>query len=151
MSLFVSLICSLFVLAATQHCQRAQVFVVDTQSKCLLSAADNLENCCFVCPILNASGYFQLCGSVYELGFATCTQAGSLAARQSACLAQGGDINAGAFTCLLSAGTNKSQSTGWVPPTTGTSTVAPTSHGVLVTAPALLFASLLLAYALTTH
>lgn len=115
---------SLVTLAASQYCQRGSV-VLDTQSQCLLSANYNLENCCQVCPVTNATGYFQFCLSVYDLGFATCSQSGSLAARQSACSALGGNINAGSFMCLLSAGTNKSQSTGWVPTAAATPTPAP--------------------------
>lgn len=145
--------------ARAQYCQRGSI-VLDTQSQCLLSADFNLENCCQVCPVTNATGYFQFCLSVYDLGYATCSQSGSLAARQSACSALGGNVNAGSFMCLLSAGTNKSQSTGWVPTTplspsgpqttpTEAPTEAPTSHAVVVTAPALMFASLLLAYALS--
>lgn len=118
-----------------QYCQRGSI-VLDTQSKCLLSAQADLENCCQVCPVLNATGYYQFCLSVYDLGFPSC--ANSLAARQTACSAIGGDINAGTFMCLLSGGSNKSQSTGFVSfaptpaatigsPLAGSPTTAPTS------------------------
>ncbi len=142
-----------------QHCQRGSDFV-DTQSQCLLSANSNLENACYICPVLSGGTYAQHCLSLYDIGFATCTQPGSLQARQTHCQSIGGDINTAGFQCLVSAGTNKSQSSGWVSaaPTTATGapsgstatvpTAAPTG-GVHVTASALMFTALLLTYALT--
>lgn len=130
---------ALFCLAVTgQYCQRGSI-VLDTKAQCLLSSNFDLENCCQVCPVLNATGYYQFCLSVYDLGFPTCGAPGSLEARQSACSALGGNINAGTFMCLLSGGSNKSQSTGWVP-TGPTSTIgspllttAPTSNASAAT------------------
>jgi len=120
---------------AQTYCQRGQGFLYDPQNQCFTSATYNIENCCFTCPVQNASGIFQFCGSLYELGFATCGQSGALAAEQAACVAIGGNINAGSFACSCNAGSNKSQSTGYVPtataaptaPTAPTSTAAPTS------------------------
>lgn len=158
LSLFASLFVVLVSLQSVraQHCQTSQVFVLDTLSQCLLSANDNLENCCFVCPVTNASGSYQFCGSMYALGYATCGQSGSLAARQTACQGIGGNINAGSFMCLLSAGTNKSQSTGYTTamptqptvPTASTSTPteAPTAGGYVVSSSVALAIALSLLY-----
>ncbi len=138
----------LVVLGGAQHCQRGLV-VHDTQSQCLLSANFNLENACYVCPVLNLTGYYQLCLSLYDDGYATCTQPLALQARQSRCRLLGGDPNAAEFQCLVSAGTNKSQSSGWTGPATGTPTTAPPlmpSHAASLAVVAVTYGALTLLY-----
>lgn len=147
--LVVSLLFLLSIEAQT-YCQQGKGFVNDTNGECLLSSNYDVENCCYTCPIRDASGLVLTCGSLYELGFAACGQAGALAARQTACSVAGGDITSGAFMCLCNTGTNKSQ-VNYVSlaPTVAALTTAPTASGPVVSVSSLMFFSVFMLYALS--
>lgn len=156
--LSVLLLVLLGVAQAQTYCQRGTGPILDLAGQCLLSSDYDVANCCFVCPVQNSTGYFPFCMSLYDLGYPTCAQAGSLAARQAACSAIGGSISSGAFMCACNGGTNTSQTNYTSRAPTAVSTLstptAPTgtpTGGSLVTAPFLMFSSLLLAYALLSH
>lgn len=131
---------------AQTFCQRGAGPILDNAGQCLLSANYDVANCCFTCPVQNATGFFSYCMDLYDLGFATCAQPGALAARQAACAAIGGSISSGAFMCVCSGGTNTSQ-TNYTAPTRAL-TAAPTSGSAgspiavlsLIALPALLIA-----------
>jgi len=134
-TLAILLLASLRPAQAQGYCQCGKRFQYDPTNLCLTSASYNVQNSCYVCPVINASGEFHFCDSLYGLGFGDCAQSGALAARQAACTAFGGNIAASAFQCLNSAGTNQSQviacTTPSAPPTTAppTSSAAPTLFG----------------------
>ncbi len=133
---------------AQTFCQRGKGPILDTGAQCLRSVDYDVANCCYVCPVQNATSLYLMCGSLYDLGFAACGQAGALAARQAACTAMGGDITAGAFTCQCNSGVNQSQiNYVSLAPTTGTG--APTNGGdTSPTAPMLMFFTVFVLYAL---
>ena len=116
---------------AQTYCQRGKGFLLDSAGQCLLSSDYDVANCCYVCPVQNSSGYFSMCGSLYDLGFATCAQSGALTARQNACSAIGGSISSGAFMCACNGGTNVSQTNYTsLAPTAPQPTATPTGSGV---------------------
>lgn len=112
------------------YCLCTQQFVYDPTGECGTSGNYNLDNVCFNCPVQNASGTFNFCGSQIFLGQGSCSQPGALSARQNACLGIGGNTGLTSFQCFLSSGSDKSQTSGCgtgVPPT-----IAPTSAPVSV-------------------
>ena len=135
---------------AQTYCQRGKGFILDTGGQCLRSGDYDVANCCYVCPVQDSNGLSLQCGSLYDLGYATCAETGALAARQAACTAIGGDINAGAFTCQCNGGTNTSQTnyTATSVAPTAPTTASPTNDVTVPTAPMLMFCGLLMTYAL---
>lgn len=110
------------------YCLCTQEFVYDPTGECGSSGTYNLENACYRCPVVNATGTFYFCGSLPYGGYGACNQAGALAYRQVQCSAIGGDPSLTSFVCYTTTGTNKSQTTGCntgVP--VATTTNAPTS------------------------
>lgn len=86
-------------------------FIYDPAGECLSSATFDVQNSCYTCPVINATGTYFFCGSVFGLGKAGCGVSGALAAMQAACTAFGGNINSQLFTggCLDNGGLNQSQ------------------------------------------
>ena len=124
---------------AQTYCLCTQEFVYDPNGDCLNSANYGLENSCFRCPVTNASGTFNYCGSLPYLGFLSCGQNGAKAARDAACTAFGGDIAAGSYACLFNAGTNKSQTTACASLAPTTPTNAGSMPGILTSLGLFLF------------
>jgi hypothetical protein len=102
------LLCSPVVDAQT-YCQCAHPFQYDPSAQCFSSGAYGVENSCYNCPVVNGSGIFNFCDSLYRLGYGVCGQSGALAAMQAACTAFGGNINDNTFGCFSNAGANRSQ------------------------------------------
>lgn len=105
------------------YCLCTQAWVYDPTGQCGDSGTYGLENVCYNCPVVNATGTFNFCGSMIYAGYGSCSQPGALAARQAACVAIGGNTALTSFQCFLSTGANKSQ-------TTGCGTAAPTTPTV---------------------
>ncbi len=96
--------------ADAQYCQcLGPRLFNDPLQLCLTSGDYGVQNSCFICPVKNGTGSYFYCDSNYARGFGTCAQPGSLAARQAACLAIGGDPSSPDFRCLDNAGANQSQ------------------------------------------
>lgn len=132
----------LFLTSAQQYCRCSGGFVYDPLRECLHAGDYGVENSCYTCPVTNASGTFYFCGSARAQGF-LCITPGSLAVRQAACVALGGNPSSSEFRCVDSAGANKSQACTGV---TAAPTEAPTSdaasltpYGALMTVGLLLF------------
>ena len=93
------------------YCHCNQAFLEDPTGECLRSAQYDVANACFNCPVANASGHFNLCGSLIRLGFGGCTQPGAAAAMSAACLGIGGNTLQSSYRCIASVGTDQSQLT----------------------------------------
>jgi len=126
---------------AQTYCRCDQDFIDDPNGDCLKSGDYNVENTCFVCPVVSPSGTVNKCGSLRRLGFLTCGQQNAKAARDAACTAIGGDIAAGSYVCLFNAGTNQSQTTNCATnsPTSATPTNAGSMPGILTSLGLFLF------------
>jgi hypothetical protein len=100
-------------------------------SQCLKSSDYDVENACYVCPVVNSTGTFYFCGSLPFLGYGLCGEPGAFDARVQACNSIGGSTSAGTFTCQFSAGSIKNQTTECTSCTTITTspTQAPTNTG----------------------
>jgi hypothetical protein len=94
------------------YCLCTQEFVYDPLDACGSSGTYNLENACYRCPVVNATGTFYFCGSLPYGGYGACNQAGALAYRQAQCSAIGGNPSLTSFVCYTTTGANKSQTTG---------------------------------------
>jgi len=98
---------------------------------CFSSSTLSVTNCCFNCPVTNASGSFNLCGSLYELNGYICSDQTAIAKAAQLCY-QAGGASPGSFNnnigCVSSLGLDNTQ---WnlglywnshnnqLPPTTG--------------------------------
>jgi hypothetical protein len=117
------------------YCLCTQLFVYDPNGDCSKSAQYGVENACFTCPIVNATGTFYYCGSMVYLGYGACNTVGALAARNSACDSIGGNTGLTSYTCTTSTGTDKSQLSACGAPTQAPSlslsapTAQPTNSG----------------------
>jgi len=120
-----------------KYCQCVGGFFYDAKAECLTSSTYGVENACYICPIVNASGQFDYCGSLYALGYGLCDQGGAVAARTSACAGFGGNTASAGFKCLSNTGSNLSQVIACNG--TGTGTGAPTSTGAVVTPMSVLY------------
>lgn len=106
------LIAFLYSASAQNYCKcGGPQFAYDPQQQCLSSATYDVQNSCFICPVINGTGTYFFCGSVFGLGKAGCGVSGALAAMQTACSSFGGNINSQLFTggCLDNGGLNQSQ------------------------------------------
>lgn len=130
-SLLIVSLCFLFSFKS-QICLRDAGPITDNTGQCLKSNEQNLENCCFVCPMPDLSGYTETCNSLYDLGFGSCTQTGALSAMRTTCTNNGGNPDGSGFSCLCNIGTNKSQSTAYVPTPTNMPTSTPTNNAIII-------------------
>lgn len=93
------------------YCKISDGIKITQNNDCLMSEQYNVQNCCFECfqynPI-NQSSTIK-CGSLYALGFTSCTPQAQAAA-QKAC---GGTTNS--YICFCNPGNDKSQINGLVP------------------------------------
>lgn len=94
------------------YCLCTQPWVYDPTGECHKSAQYGLANVCFNCPVINATGTFNFCGSLPYRGLGACTQPGAMTAMQTDCLGIGGDVSLTSFLCSLASGPNQSQTTG---------------------------------------
>lgn len=104
--LYLLLLLFFYCLEAQNYCKRSDGIKITAPGECLDSAKYNVENCCFEClqinPI-NQSSQIK-CGSLYSLGFKTCSDP---AARTEALKACGGN---GVYACLCNPGSIKTES-----------------------------------------
>jgi len=98
------LIFLIFYLVNSQNfCQRGSGIKTTQPGECLSSSKYDVENCCFEIlqiDIVNQVSYLK-CGSVYEIGFSSC----SAESKKEALITAG----SGAYVCLCNPGSNKSQ------------------------------------------
>lgn len=68
--------------SSQNYCRRADGLKVTAPGECLSSAQYNVENCCFECLQTNPINQSTriLCGSIYSLGYTSCTPAAEAAA-----------------------------------------------------------------------
>lgn len=136
-----------------QICQRDVGPIDNSARQCLGSATFDVENCCYVCPTQDASGYTETCNSLYDLGFGSCTQTGALEAMRTTCSNNGGNPDGTSFRCSCTGGTNKSQTTDYVPLSTNSPTGTPTQSSTNAASipVALSLSSVLFIFALFIH
>ncbi len=116
-----------------QYCLCGHDFIYDPEREYNTSSMFDLENACYPCLIVNASGSFYYSGSLPNLGFLTCEEPGALQARLDKCTAFGGIIPDIEHSCVTTHGANQSQSTGCGELTTSpTSGSSPISGGSLL-------------------
>jgi hypothetical protein len=131
------LITFLYTANAQNFCHCSTPFAYDPLQQCLSSATYDVQNSCYICPVINATGTYFFCDSVFRLGKAGCGVSGALAAMQSACAAFGGNINSQLFTggCLDNGGLNQSQVQACTTPTAPivVTTATPTSATMALT------------------
>lgn len=129
------LMLSISLVHCQSYCRCDQAFIYDYSEECLKSANYDVENACYVCPVVNASGTFNYCGSLPYLGLGSCSQAGALDAWKNKCLNFGGNPGFTNAVCVTNTGTNKSQTTGCVSTTTtnAPTNTSPTLGSMLVT------------------
>lgn len=102
-SVMLLLLLFFYSLEAQNYCKRADGIKITVLNDCFSSSQYDVENCCFEClqinPI-NQSSQIK-CGSIYGLGFTSCTAE----AKTAALAACGG----GTYACLCTPGSIKTE------------------------------------------
>jgi hypothetical protein len=95
-----------YCLEAQNYCRRADGIKITVLNDCFSSSKYNVENCCFECLQINPNNQSSQikCGSLYSLGFNTCSDP---AAKTEALKACGGF---GTYACLCNPGSIKTES-----------------------------------------
>lgn len=133
--MFSLIVCLSYIfLVHAQICQRDVDPITDTLGQCLKSSDFDVENCCYQCPMLDPLGYYYTCNSLYDLGFGSCTQAGARDAMYAECVGNGGSPDGTDFSCSCNIGTNKSQTTDYVPISTNAPVDTPMNTGHIANA-----------------
>jgi hypothetical protein len=113
--------------ALPTYCLCSQAFVYDPTGECLRSGQYGVANACFNCPVINATGTFNFCGSLIRMGYGACTQPGAASSMQAACIGIGGNTALTSYKCGTSTGADQSQITGCAPSAPSVPTSPPTS------------------------
>ena len=128
--LFLVIFALLFSLTWAQSaCSCSPNLTYDPNDECF-SVPSDLMFTRYKCPVVNASGFFQYCGSSYCLGDFSCNLAGQFDRRKVACEAIGGNSVDTRFVCRSGSGANQTElNCQFLPPllSTSSSTSAPTS------------------------
>lgn len=91
------------------YCKISDGIKITQNNDCLTSEQYNVQNCCFECMQYNPINQTSVikCGSLYALGFTSCTPQAQTAALKA--------CGGGQYVCFCNAGNDKSQINGLVP------------------------------------